>query len=642
MKRSLPNRSSFSFGSNFIEKHEGEQVCGLVFDKYSQNTLVNGSFPYIYTMRILFSIFLLLSVASGFSQSDALAKNYFEQGEFEKALHVYEKLSTQNPYRLDYFMGWVKSNQQLENFAEAERLLKEKLGGARNFPQLYVELGHNYSLQNKTELATDSYNKALEVIETNPNFGYNIGNAFEQYSLLDEAIAAYNKAMELNDKMDFSMQLAQIYGEQGKLDKMFDSYLDIVEKNPAFRSTAQRYFSLFITEDPANEANIILRKTLLRRSQENPETLYNELLSWLFIQQKEYKKAFTQEKAIYKRMDEDLNNIFDLAAIVINDHDYVNGREIVNFIIENSSTPQNRLQANQILMKMEVETATPKQYAEVEKKFEALLDEFGRNRETYQLQIDYNHFLAFKNNKKETAISNLKSLSKKSLTSYQEARVKMELADILVFDEKFNAALIYYSQIQKKVQSDVLAQEARFKVAQTSYFKGDFEWAQVQLDVLKKSTSQLMANDAMELSLLIRDNSLEDSTQTALKKYARADLLAFQERNTEAIAALDDILTNHKGESIEDEAWLKQGEIYEKMGEYPKAVDNYLKIIQFYKDDILADDAHYRLAKIYETKLDQPDKAKEQYEQIIFDHADSIYFVEARKRFRMLRGDAIN
>ncbi len=293
-------------------------------------------------------------------------------------------------------------------------------------------------------------------------------------------------------------------------------------------------------------------------------------------------------------------------------------------------------------MKMEVKTATTKQYAEVEKKFESLLDEFGQNRDTYLLQIDYNHFLAFQNNKKETAIANLKNLAKQNLTAYQEARVKMELADILVFDEKFNEALIYYSQIQKKVQSDVLAQEARYKVARTSYFKGDFEWAQVQLDVLKKSTSQLMANDAMQLSLLISDNSLEDSTQTALKKYARADLLAFQDKNTEAVDLLEDILTNHKGEKIEDEALLKQGEIYEKIGDYNKAETNYLKIIEFYNEDILADDARYRLAKIYEEKLDQPDKAKAQYEAIIFNFADSIYFVDSRKKYRALRGDAIN
>lgn len=599
-------------------------------------------FPYIYGMRKLCFILFLFTVTAGFSQSDALANNYYEQGQFQKALSIYEKLSKQNPYRLDYFMAMVAANQQLENFSEAEHLLKGKLGDGRNFPQLYVELGYNYSLQSKTELATEYFNKAIEALDKNPNFAYNIGVAFEKYSLLDEAISTYEKAMALSDKMDFNSQLAQIYGEQGKLEKMFDSYLNLIEKNLSFKAVAQRYFSLYTTDDPSNEANVVLKKILLQRSQQNPDILYNDLLSWLFIQQKEYKKAFTQEKAIYKRIGEDLTGITDLAYIAIADEDYETGREIVSFIIDNSFTPQNKLQGNQILMKMEVKTATSKQYTEVEKKFETLLDEFGRNRETYLLQIDYNHFLAFQHNKKEVAIENLKALAKEPLTPYQEARVKMELADILVFDEKFNEALIYYSQIQKKVQSDVLAQEARFKVARTSYFKGDFEWALVQLDVLKKSTSQLMANDAMELSLLIRDNSLEDSTQTALKKYARADLLEFQDKNAEAIAVLEDILTNNKGEVIEDEALFKQGEIYEKTGEYAKAEANYLKIIEFYNDDILADDAHYRLAKLYEEKLDQPDMAKAQYEAIIFNYADSIYFVEARKKYRALRGDAIN
>ncbi len=591
--------------------------------------------------NILFILTLFIGTAS-FSQSDALAKNYFEQGQYEKALRIYEKLQKESPYRLDYFLGAVQSNQQLENFTEAERLIMGKLGTGKNFPQLYIELGYNYSLQNKTELATLNYNKALAAIEENPNYSYSIGNAFEKYSLLDEAVLAYEKAMALSEKLDFNMQLAQIYGEQGKLEKMFDSYLGLVEKNNAFKGNAQRYFSLYTTEDPNNEANLLLKKTLLSRSQQNPDILYNQLLSWLFIQQKEYKKAFVQEKAIYRRIGDDLSGITELAYITIADEDYETGREIVNYIIENSFTPQNKLQGNQILMKMEVKTASPKDYPEVEKKFEKLFEEFGRNRDTYLLQIDYNHFLAIQSNKKEIAIDNLKSLAKQDLTAYQEARVKMELADILVFDEKFNEALIYYSQIQKKVQSDVLAQDARFKVARTSYFKGDFEWAQVQLDVLKKSTSQLIANDAMQLSLLIRDNSLEDSTQTALKKYARADLLAFQDRNTEAINALDDILTNHKGEKIEDEALLKQGEIYEKLQQYAKAEANYLKIIEFYNDDILADDAHFRLAHIYEEKLAHPEKAKAQYEAIIFNFADSIYFVEARKKYRSLRGDAIN
>jgi tetratricopeptide (TPR) repeat protein len=369
--------------------------------------------------------------------------------------------------------------------------------------------------------------------------------------------------------------------------------------------------------------------------------LYNELLSWLFIQQKQFNKAFAQEKAIYRRDPRDLAGIVDLALIAMDERAFDDALKVVDFLIDNASTLQIEMQGQQYRMSILLETTRPEDYPDIEKEFEALLDRYGRNGRSYALQLDYNHFLAFRGGKKDKAISNLKLLANEELTIYQQARVKMELADILVFDEKFNQALIYYSQIQKKVKNDILAQEARFKVAKTSYYKGDFEWAQVQLDVLKKSASQLISNDAMELSLMIRDNSLEDSTQTALKKFAKADLLSLQKKYPEAISALSEILENHVGEKIEDEALLRQGRLYEETNQFEKAEANYQKIIELYKEDILADDAYYHLAKLYENRLAMPEKAKDLYEQIIYDFADSIYFVEARKRFRMLRGDDI-
>lgn len=593
-------------------------------------------------MRSIFYVLLFFVGASAVAQSELLAKNYFDQGQFEKAVTLYEKLYQKSPHRTDFLQSLVEANQQLENYSEVEKLLEEKLTSRAFDPQLYIDYGYNFALQGKDSLATQKYDLAIEAVKIRPNYAYSIGKSFENYSLLDYAITTYETAMKVKPDMDFNIYLARIYGEQGKLEEMFKKYLALIEKNPSGRKIAQHNFSLYITEDPTNEANIILRKTLLQELQKDPNITYNELLSWLFIQQKDFKKAFIQEKAIYKRTDEDLRGIANLAVITIAEKDYKNATDIVNFLIENAATPDAKLQGYQHLMKIALETTSKKEYPQIEQQYEELLDLYGRGVKTYLIQIDYNHFLAFEMNKKEAAITNLKALTKENLTSYQEARVKMELADILVNDEKFNQALIFYTQIQKKVQSDVLAQEARFKVAQTSYFKGDFEWAQIQLDVLRKSASQLIANDAMQLSLMIRDNSLEDSTQTALKKYARADLLSFQNKNDEAITALDEIITNHKGEKIEDEALLKQGELFEKTEQYTKAEANYLKLIEFYNDDILADDAHFRLAKLYENQLQQPEKAKELYEQLIFNFSDSIYFVEARKKYRTLRGDVIN
>ena len=594
-------------------------------------------------MRKIIFILLLLPLTVANAQNDLLAKNYLEQGEYEKALLLYTKLYKKNK-NFNYFKAIITSNQQLENYKEAEKIILNKLEAKRIIPQLYVELGYNYSLQRNDSLATINYDKAILFVKETVRFNYgrSVGQTFEKYSLIEEAIATYTVAMEVFPDSDFSYQLAKLYGEQGNLEKMFDSYLTLIKKNRSYLGVAQQNFSQYISDNSTEEGNVLLRKSLLRKLQKQPDVLYNELLSWLFIQQKDYKKAFLQEKAIYKRMgDEDMSGIADIAYIATNDEDYENATLIVNYLLENASTLEGKIAGHQHLMKIKRKTSKKRDYPEIEKEYLRLFSEFGEGKKTYQLQLDFNYFEAFKNQKKDFAIANLKKFSKEPLTRYQKARVKMLLADILVFDERFNEALIHYSQIQNEVKGDLIAQEARFKVAKTSYFKGDFSWAQVQLDVLKKSATQLIANDAMHLSLMIKDNSLEDSTQTALKQYARADLLTFQNKRAEAILILENLLLNHKGEKIEDEALYKLGELYEANAEYTKAVKKYRTLIEFYNDDILADDAYYRLAKLFETKLNQPQKAKEYYELIIFNYENSIYFVEARKKFRLLRGDEI-
>ncbi len=593
-------------------------------------------------MRFLISIAFILLGFTSFAQNDLLAKNYFEQGEYEKALLLYQKLVEGNPNDINFTLNLGKTYQQLERYDDAKTLFEKQVSGRRANPQFYIELGYNYSLQQQDSLAKLEYRKAIDFISLQPMYAYTLGKIFTDYSLLDEAEEVYVKAMELNPQRDYYPQLARIYGEQGKLELMFETYINLIQSNPTYNNVVKRYFSMYVTEDPNTEANQLLRKTLLKRLQNDPDVLYNELLSWLFIQQKDFKKAFVQEKAIYARKTESLTGLRDLADIAIDEKQYSDARSIVEFIIEKAENPKIKMESYQQLMYIDLQLATEKEYPKIEAAFTALFEQYGLEADTYLLQIDYNDFLASHRGEKEKAINNLRELAKKNLNSYQEARVKMKLADILVTDERFNEALIFYSQVQNKVKNDVLAQEARFKVARTSYFKGDFEWALTQLDVLKQSTSQLIANDAMQLSLMIRDNSLEDSTQTALKKYAMADLKELQGKDTEAITLLNDILTEHKGEAIEDEALLKIGGIYEKIGDFEKAVANYNKLVEFYGEDILADDAHYRLAKLFEDHLGDPVKAKQEYETLIFHFEDSIFFVEARKRYRMLRGDEIN
>ncbi|MGY3791726.1 tetratricopeptide repeat protein [Aquimarina sp. 433] len=595
-------------------------------------------------MRFIAIIIFFAFLTPVFGQSEQLAKNYVQQGQYEKALSIYQKLHSRNPNRTTYLLGLVEAHQQLEQFDKAEEILKKQIERKPSNAQLLVELGHHYEVQGNPEKAKMYYDKAIKIFNSNNvNAAYSLAQTFEKYNLLDQAALIYERGMASNPGSNFNVQLAKIYGEQGKLEKMFSSYLSLLILQPNYKNIVQRNFSQYITEDPFNEANVIFRKLLIKKLQQNPDIIYNEMLSWLFVQQKDFKKAFVQEKAIYKRKDEGLQGIIGLARIAIGDKDIKSATQILDYILKAPAGNDMKLTAHKIILKAKTDLAEKKDYKEINKQYTEVFNTYGKSRETIGLQIDYAHFLAFNQDEKQQAIDFLKRLLKEEkLSRFQSSRAKMKIADILVLDQKFNQALIYYSQVQNALKNNFLAQDARFKVAKTSYYKGDFAWAQTQLDVLKSSTSQLIANDAMELSLIISDNSLEDSTQTALKIFAKGDLLSFQNKNLEAIAKYEEILVNHKGEKIEDEAFLRQAKLFEKEQEFEKAKVNYLKIIEFYPDDILVDDAYYWLAELYVNQLNQPEKAKELYEKLIFNHADSIYFVDARKKYRALRGDAIN
>ncbi|MBO6607731.1 tetratricopeptide repeat protein [Psychroserpens sp.] len=591
-------------------------------------------------MRSLVVSFIFLFSGMIFAQSEDLADEYFKRGEFEKALISYQKLyETKRSSKLVYKI--VGTLQQLERYDDAEATLRESMKIFK-FPAFLVELGYNYQLKDSLNQANSYYRQALDEIPLKPTSAYTIAKKFQDHSLLEEALEAYELAMEANPKMNFNIQMARIYGELGNIELLFSNYLDYVSEKPSFLSNAKRAFSDFISENKENENNLILRKLLLKKIQSQPDPYWYDFLSWLYIQQKEYNKAFTQEKALYRRTQESLSRIIDLAMTTINEEDYEVSNSIFNYILENSQDIDTRLTAHQYLLEIEIATSNKSDLDVIDQKFNDLFDQYGTYEQTIALQIAYGNFLAFNKQQPKIASTFLKKSLKLNLSPFQEATVKLKLGDILVFQERFNEALIYYSQIQVNLKNSTISQEARFKVAKTSYYKGDFDWAESQLKILKSSTSQLIANDALDLKLLISDNKDEDSLRTALKLYSKADLMAFQNNNDEAIALIDKILTEHKGESIEDQALFMQAKLFEKTKQLEKAEACYQYIIANYRNDILADDALYFLADLYQYQLSQPEKAKELYEKILFNHEDSIYFIESRKRFRMLRGDAIN
>jgi tetratricopeptide (TPR) repeat protein len=586
----------------------------------------------------IFILFLLISQVN-FGQNDLiLAERYYREGEYKKATELFKVLFNKNPYNTTYLKRLISSYQEISQFEAVDKLLKSRLLVNPNQTYIFVEIGYNYDRQQQKEKAKMYYDKAIASIQKNNGMGGFIGRLFKDNALLDYAITAYEKTMLYNPNANYQFQVAQIYGEKGNFEKMFTSYIDLVDKNVNYLNTVQRFTSRYITDDKLNNNNMLFKRALIKKSVSNPKDVWNKLLSWLFIQQKEYNKAFIQEKALFKRNPKNIVNILSLGYNSFENKAYDTSNSCFDFVLLNSPFINQILTANLYTIKI----AIAKNQPNIDQLFEAVFLKYGKKSSTLKIQLEHANYLTFKKNQPEKAIEILEHAMKISLSKFQKAEIKIKLGEVHVFIGNYNKALIYFSQVQTSIKNHPLAQQARFKVAQTSFFKNDFKWAFAQLKVLKASTTQLIANDALDLFLIISDNQSKDSLETGLKLYATADLLSFQNKNKQAIDTLQQIITKFKGQKIEDEALYKQANLFSKTNLFQKAIDNYNQIISLDKEGIFVDDAIYQIAEIYNSKLNNPEKASEYYQKIIFDHPSSIYLVEARKKYRKLRGDTIN
>ena len=588
--------------------------------------------------KLLLHISLFFSLI-GFSQNEQLAQYYYDKGDFEKAKISYEELLQSVPQNYQYFIRTIDCYQQLKQFDVAEKAIQTRLDKYKQ-SSLLVELGYNFKIQQQDEKAQKYFEQALAKIKSNPNEVYGIANSFEKKVLLDYALQAYKTAVQLQPNFNFNYQMGLLYGQLGNTDMMISTFLDEAFVHQESTILIQNQFSRFMTDEGDAGFSANLRKALITRTQKNQDVYWNQFLSWFYTQQKEFGKAFVQEKAIYKRNPESLNAIINLAQLAIDEKDDTTATTILEFVLENTTEIELLVQANTYLMQVKIDTTSEKEWPNLETELSALISKYGISPFTLSLQLMQAHFLTFNLKKPEAGKTIVRAALELQLDEYETAQAKMELADILLYEAKFNQALLYYSQIETDLKNDAVAHEASLKAAKTSYFKTDLEWALKQFKELKSASTQLIANDALEYFLLINDNTVADSTQVALKSFAKADYLEYQNRNQEAIQAFQAILKQFKGQEIEAVTNLRLGQLYEKIGEFSLALPQYQNIIEQHSDGIYVDEALYFSAELYKNRLQLLEKAKPLYEKIIFNHQDSIYFVEARRKFRELRGDS--
>lgn len=601
----------------------------------------------------LFSFFILFAnvdiQAQQGTTDEQLASYYLDIGEYQKALLYYEKLYGENPKASNY-EGLVTCYTKLENYKEAEKLVKKQIKKF-NSNTYYIDLGSIYEAQGKLSDANSAYRDAITNLPESQGLVIRTANEFIRRNKLDLALETYQYGKKiLAGKYPFNYEIASLYGSMGDTQKMISEYLDLIEFNDAYLQTVQNALGRSIDFQSSTENVDLLRNELLRRVQKYPaSTTYSEMLTWLFLQQRDFNSAFVQLKAIDKRLNEDGARILNLANLCTNNQEYAVAEKCYNYLIEKGSANKyyNYARAGVLQSRFEkLRTVYPPDTLALKKlrsDYTATLNELGRVYETVgMLQQKADLEAYYLDNLEAANVTLNEALETPGLYPEIAAEIKLDLARILIARDYIWDASLLSSQVDKDFKNDMLGYEAKFLNAKISYYTGDFDWAQAQLDILKGSTSKLISNDAMELSLLITDNMNMDTIYEPMILFAKADLLTVQHKFPEAIILLDSIVNTWPGHALTDEILLQRAKIAEEKYDYVEAISFYQRILTEFYFGISADNALFMMADLYENKLNDPEKAQEYYKQLMVDFPGSLYVVEARKRFRAIRGDAPN
>jgi tetratricopeptide (TPR) repeat protein len=596
---------------------------------------------------LLFSLFLFSSAIVS-AQLNQLAQQYYRDGEFEKSAELYLQLAKERPGNSFYFDRYLSSLLQLERFDDAEEAIKKQLRKSPKEVSLYVKYGQLKEQLFDEEGAKKQYERAIEELPADQFRITQLANAFIGLTKYEYAIKTYQKGGEmLKGRANFAYYLGDLYRRKGDIGPMVSNYLDALEADPKRIRQIRSYFQRFLDKEGLLEA----QKQLYARIQESDtkDPTYPELLAWVFIQRKDYKAALRQARALDRRLDETGERVLNIGRMAANAKDYETAINAFDYITENKgeSNPLYLEAKREGLLTRRRAITDGYDYSRedllvLEEAYVNFLNEFGTNPASARIAIQLAELEALYLNDLNQGISILQGvIATPGVNLKTQARAKLALGDYFLMTGEIWESTLLYSQVDKRFQEDLLGHEARFRNARLAYFRGDFQLAQSQFDVLKASTSRLIANDALDRSVFIIDNLGLDTSALALQTYADAELLVFQNKFDDAFSTLDRLVEAFPGHDLEDDVLYLKAEVHYKRRNYEQAAATYQRIVDNFPESIRLDNSLWALAQLYENQLDDRAKAQSLYETLFIDYSNSILAVEARKKYRELRGDEV-
>ncbi|NBW30166.1 MAG: hypothetical protein EBR35_02755 [Flavobacteriales bacterium] len=597
---------------------------------------------------LIFTFLLRSFFLSAQTETDIqLAQHYFINGEFDKATSYYEKLYSSQSTKI-YFTRYLECLIQIKDFKTAEKTIKKYISQNKNDMEIQVVLGQFYEDIDEPQKSAKVYEELLSVVSADPGEIINLFQLFVGKRKFDLAKKVLDKGKKIAAYYPFNFQYADLYSLTGNNRLMIEEYINYLILQPTMFESIQNAISSRIDLSKSDGKDyLILKEILLQKIQaDNSNFIYSEMLIWLFVQNKNFSSAFTQVVALDKRIQGDGSRVLDLGNICLENKSYDIARNCFNYIITLGSDNQYFIEGQKLLLNSRfIELTTNRAYNQNEidatlADYSSVLARLGKTKFTIGILNEQAHILAFYADRAAEAIVILQdAILVQSLTDIQRAQLKMQLADIEVLKGDIWEASLLYMQIDKDFKFEAIGDEAKYKNARIFYFDGEFDFAQSQLNILKESTSKIIANDAMNLSVSITENFGLDSNYTAMTWFSSAELLIEQHKYLEAFTLFDSIQLNYPLHSLADDILYRKAKAMEMQGKWAESCMLYEDIIKFYSKDIFADDALFRLGDIYEQILLEKDKALEYYKKLAIDYKGSFYGAETIKRIRILRGD---
>lgn len=609
-------------------------------------------------MQILLTAIFLFCAALPFSASAQinidtndliLAGKYYQDGDFAKAADLYLKVY-ETSLQPTYFTIFLNCMVELKDFERAEKEIKQNMRGSQQRAELYVQYGYILKIQGRDEEADKSFKKAMAEVGRN-KFSYNsLANEFLTRGEYEYAEKLYVQGQSEMPDEDFHYELARIFMYERNYERMLDEYLLVLNIDENNLINVQNSILSALSLDVDGSLNDLFRKKLLQQIQSEPQKLvFNRLLIWFFIQEKRFANALRQQIALDKRTGAEDEFILGLADIAGRNKEYDEALKAYDYLLtkgNQTSTYPRAVKDRMDLYYRRFIDFGKSDRVEAENLHQLFTDCFsilGYTAESYKILINEAHLLAFYMDETEKALEILnKGLKIQGLNALQYSEIKTEIADVQVYKGDEWDAVLEYSQVIEGNKTNALGDEAKLKKARLSYFLGDFKWAQAQLDVIKASTEKMTSNDAFELSMLIGNNLNLDTTDVPMQMFARGDLYLFRNQDSLAMLVFDSIAAKFPMHSLRDDIQYRKAMIFEKKGNYIQAAENLEVIVDNSAYELLADDALFALAEIYQFHLNRKEEARDLYKQMLVKYPGSVYVSESRNRFRTLRGDAVD